>query len=170
MIPKIIIAAGLSLVAFLPISGTSAHTSGLFFERQSGAYIIELEYDTPVFKAQEAIRFGFVLEDAGSRQAEEFDHIWIRIIDTESNDRLIATGLARQATGPSTLLYMFADGGSYSFAISFRDSQGQDIATTSIPLTVEETENKFLPLMFIGLLVITLLSVSTGFFFGRRKT
>ncbi len=170
MITKSIFSIVGSLLFLLSFSVTSAHTSGLFIERFSGTYVIEVEYDTPVFRANEALRFGFLLEDITSREVKEFDHVWIRVIDTTTKDRLMATGLAYQSIGPTTLLYMFTRGGEYTFDLSFRDAQGQDIATTSISLAVEETQSIVTLAMATGVLLTTVVGLGVGFLFGRYKT
>lgn len=170
MITKSILSLVGSFLFLLSFSVTSAHTSGLFFERPSGEYVIEVEYDTPVFRANEALRFGFVLEQSVSREVQEFDHVWIRVIDTATKDRLMATGLAYQSIGPTTLLYMFTRGGEYAFDLSFRDAQGQDIATTSISLVVEETQSIVTPLLLLCSLLAGVVALGGGFLWGRGRT
>src|SRR6185436_21097244 len=83
-----------------------------------------------------AVRFDFELKDAKTEESKPYEQTWVRITDADGTRTWLATGLHHQPVGPTTLLYIFDQPGAYALNVSFRDADGDDIATTTFALAV----------------------------------
>jgi hypothetical protein len=133
---RIKLAAIVAIVSFVPALAL-AHTTGASWNAPSGPYTIDLGYDPTVFTAGQYSRFDFLLwrGPANTGQPAPFSQVWVRITRAGA-DTLLATGIWKQPVGPTTLLYEFTEPGSYTIETSYRDADGNDIATSSFPITV----------------------------------
>lgn len=122
----------LFLLLALPVE---AHFNGSSWEEIKGEYLVDVGYDAESFVAGEYVRFDFSLKDAPAQHPEDFAEVWVRVVSAEEGTRL-ATGVRRQPIGPTTLLYVFDRAGAYSLEVSFRDENGKDLATSSMPVAV----------------------------------
>jgi hypothetical protein len=145
--------AALSAVPFF----VHAHSLGASFEVLEGEHLIDIGYEPDVFREGRYTRFDFELRRASDKEFVPHDEIWVRIL--REKQTVLATGIRRQDIGPTTLLFTFEEAGEYRLEASYR-SNGRNIATTSIPLTIEEQEESFLSeygasliFLLIGLLV-----------------
>jgi hypothetical protein len=156
--------AAICISAALGLSGVAyAHSTGASFEQKNGAYVIDVGYDVSSFKAGEAVRFDFLLHDAADEKDLDFNHVWVRMVNTSEKQTELATGIAHQSIGPTTLLYVFPSGGTYTLEPSFRDAAGEDIATTSITISVAPAEDAgFSTASIVG----ALLAAFAGMFVG----
>lgn len=119
-----------------------AHTVGASWEKQSGSYLIDVGYDAPSIVAGQSVRFDFNLwKDSAESASADFVHVWVRIIKDKGT--LLATGIYHQSIGPTTLLYTFADAGSYTLEASFRNAGGDELASALFPITVSEARETF---------------------------
>lgn len=132
----------LTAVAFaiVLLSGATpvfAHGTESSWNIPSGSYTVDVGYDPSTFVAGQYTRFDFLLWRGGEKtnSSAAFNQVWIRI--QKGGDTLLATGILKQPVGPTTLLYEFTTPGSYTLDASYRDAEGNDIATSSIPITVE---------------------------------
>lgn len=129
------------IAALVPFSQADAHALGASFEATSTPYLIDVGYDPEVFETQRSARFDFELRDLESRDYVTYDHVWVRIIREKRT--LLATGVRRQDIGPTTLLYLFGEPGTYMLEVSYRRIDGEEFASTSFPLTVVPGKDDF---------------------------
>ncbi len=115
----------------------SAHTTGASWNATSGPYTVDVGYDPVTFTAGQYTRFDFLLWNgpANTSDQKDFSQIWVRIV-RDDNHTLLATGIWKQPVGPTTLLFEFAEAGSYTLEVSYRDRDGNDIAVAKFPITV----------------------------------
>lgn len=111
-----------------------AHVTGASFTSTSTPYVVDIGYDPINIMTGQYARFDFVLRNEKTGNPVPFDQIWVRI--THASDTLLATGLLHQSIGPTTLLYVFAEPGTYKLEPSFRDADGNEIVAASFPVTV----------------------------------
>lgn len=138
-----IVATVLLAGAFIP-AAAFAHTTGASWEAKVDSYLVDVGYDTTVFTAGDSSRFDFNLFDEKTRAQEGFTHVWVRMI--RDGTTLLATGIWHQPVGPTSLLYAFGEAGNYTLEVSFRDTDGNDIAVATFPITVvadSERSGKF---------------------------
>lgn len=148
-------AIGLFVFALLAMTAPAfAHTTGSSWNVPSGPYTVDVGYDPITFVAGQYTRFDFLLwkGPANTSPPAPFDQVWIRI--QKEDDTLLATGILKQSVGPTTLLYEFTQPGSYTLEASYRDADGNDIATSSFPITVEGGQGGTPILMPLMLFVI----------------
>lgn len=130
-----------SAIVFAAIPGISmAHTTGASWNATSSPYVLDVGYDPVTITTSEAERFDFLLwkGQVNTGEAVDYDHVWVRIIHDKRT--LLATGIRHQKFGPTTMLYEFRDPGEYAIETSFRDEDGNNIATASFPFTVSSEE------------------------------
>lgn len=147
-------------------SGASAHTSGAAYEQKSGAYTTDIGYSPTIFTASDYASFDFLLWRGPVNTGEPADYaqVWVRIIHEKNT--LLATGIFNQPFGPTGLLYDFARPGEYVLEASFRTEEGDEIASSTFPITVEKSPDAFpldpygIPLLsgFLALIVGALLA------------
>jgi hypothetical protein len=122
-----------------------AHVTGSSWETPVGKYTSDVGYDPVTFVAGQYTRFDFNLwigktstdsNGITSGTPQSFAQVWIRILNKNTQDTLLATGIWSQPIGPTTLLYDFEEPGNYTLEVSYRDAQGNDIAVVSIPISV----------------------------------
>lgn len=140
------------VVAFTMPAQVRAHNVGASFNATTSPYVIDVGYDTIPFTAGQSVRFDFVLRDEKTGATVPFDQVWVRI--TSAQDTQLATGLFHQPFGPTTLLYVFAAGGTYKIEPSFRSADGTEIAVASFPITVDENAATSSPVQKYALNVI----------------
>lgn len=112
-----------------------AHETGASFTATTTQYAIDIGYDPASFVAGQSVRFDFVLNEEKTDAPVAFDQVWVRI--TDADNTLLATGLLHQSIGPTTLLYVFSDPGSYKLESSFRNADGDEIAAATFPIHVQ---------------------------------
>ena len=79
-----------------------AHNSGASLEKSVPPYIVDIGYDPVSPVAGDRLLFDFTLVDTASTSIP-FDYVWVRI---EKDSRtILATGIAKAAYGPTSLLY-----------------------------------------------------------------
>ncbi len=143
-----------------------AHTTGASWEVVSGAYIVDVGYDTSIFTTDSPARFDFKLwQGPGTTTPAGFDQVWVRMLFGSST--ILATGLISQPVGPTTLLYQFGQPGAYTLSVSFRDKNGDEIATAGIPVTVDTAAQKDAGAIQWPLLVLGIL-IGAGALFAKR--
>ena len=139
----------------------SAHSTGASWEQPVGTtYFIDVGYDPISITAGQSARFDFSLwSDTVKTKPAKFDEVWTRVVSQDKNT-LLATGIRRQPLGPTTLLYTFEQGGSYSLQVSFRTVTGDEIAAAVFPFTVSQT----VPLAYLFVIASGLLGALLGAF------
>lgn len=165
------------LVAFVALVATcslaphfaNAHGDGASWEVPSGEYVADVGYDPGEFIAGEYTLFDFDLKKSDST-AVAFAEAWVRIKST--NDTYLATGIRKQPSGPTTLLYTFTTPGNYTLEVSYRDANSNELAVVSLPLTVGEGD-KAGSSVWLFCLVSVLVGMVAGTvgssLFSRRK-
>ena len=132
-----------------------AHNAGASWERSVGNYTIDVGYDPVDIVAGQSVRFDFNLwGDTAKTKTVEFAEVWTRI--TQNKDTLLATGIHEQPFGPTTLLYTFVQPGDYVLEVSFRSTNGDEIAAATFPFSGSGGAPK-VPLLFV--LVVGILGV-----------
>ena len=153
---------------------TNAHTTEASWNVVAGEYTIDLGYDPVAIVTGSGQIFNFILwkgsDDTGTQVG--YSHVWVRIL--RDNDTLLATGIAHQSIGPTTLLYTFDMPGAYTLEASFRNADGEDIASATFPIAVTSAQGSVLPAALnpvgiISLLCGLLLGFVLAFFFVRRR-
>ncbi len=131
-----------AFASFMP-SYAFAHASGASFMATSTPYVIDLGYDPEIFGTDTSTRFDFLLwkGQANTGAVADYDHVWVRVIRNAST--LYASGIAHQEVGPTTMLYTFDVAGEYEIETSFRDAQGDTIATAKFPFVVVSSESDY---------------------------
>ncbi len=152
---------------FLTTHIASAHLFGASLTATSGPYTVDLGYDPADISTTIAERFDFLLwrGPADTGVPVEYDHVWVRLVHEKKT--LLATGVRMQPFGPTTLLYLFKDSGSYTFDISFREADGDEIASAVFPLSVaSEDAVPYLPIVAVfGFFAVT----AATFVLWRRR-
>lgn len=121
--------------AFLVPAFALAHGDESSFEKPVGTALVDIGYTPTTMVVGESENFDFELRDASSTDTDKlFSQVWVRIVGTDGT--ILATGLYRQALGPTTMLYSFAKGGQYTLSASYRDGSGNEIAGAEFPITV----------------------------------
>jgi hypothetical protein len=154
-----------------PIS-SSAHVTGAFFEKEVGNFIVDIGYDPEIIVARESSAFSFDLLDKTNRDPQEFTSIWVKIDKGEQTT--LATGIARQSLGITTLLYTFPEAGEYELNVRYQ-SGDDSIAEASFPIVVEEGEGgslfgKFSSQIIVGFsLISTIGAFILGTILSKRR-
>jgi hypothetical protein len=162
------IALGVLCAGIVCIPFVYAHESGASWEEQVGEYLIDIGYEPEEFRAGDSIRFDFALKDS-TGATENFDEVWVRIVDETSKKTALATGIRRQSVGPTTLLYAFGHKGPYSLEASYRTADGEEIAAHAFPVAVTPDQQKGpAPLFLIGIGALALAGLCV-WIFGRRR-
>ena len=66
------------LVLIIP-GAVFAHQTGVSFEKEIGAYVVDIGYDPPQPQDGERIVFDFNLKSKGEKMPEDFDYVWVRL-------------------------------------------------------------------------------------------
>ena len=124
------------------------HTTGASWNAPSGKYTVDVGYDPAVFVAGQYTRFDFLLwkGPVNTGDPANYAQIWVRVL--HSGRTILATGIWKQPVGPTTLLYQFEEPGTYTLETSYRNEDGDDIATASFPITVAAGERTVTVLPF----------------------
>lgn len=164
--------AGAVLCTVAVVCGVSApdaraHSLGASFEATSSAYLIDIGYDPVDFVAGYSSRFDLELRNA-AREMQDFGHVWVRI--TKDDRTVLATGVAQQDLGPTSLLYVFETPGTYELNASYRNDSGV-IAEAAFPITVTaDPALRAFPTELIAVFAAGLtLGVGISVAWGRRK-
>ena len=142
------------LVLLVLPSTTRGHSEGASWSEKVGEYTVDVGYEPASIKSSMPARFDFALwkDDEATGMQADYDHVWVRII--YDKETFLATGIARQEVGPTTLLYTFDASGSYSLETSFRDKEGNDIAVANFPITVAgRADSQEYPLLILAALL-----------------
>lgn len=131
---SVIIGALVLLFLLACAARVDAHGLGASFEATSTPYIVDVGYDPVDFVAGYSSRFGLELLNE-ARDILEYDHAWVRI--TREGVTVLATGIAKQSLGPTTLLYVFQTPGEYTLHVSYRTEEDV-LAEASFPIQVVE--------------------------------
>lgn len=113
-----------------------AHSEGASFEKQAGGYIIDIGYEPENPQAGQRLLLNFSLLDTEERP-EDFTSVWVRLED--GGESVVATGVAKPALGPATLLMKMPSAGELTLYARFERS-GTVLAEASFPLSVGEGE------------------------------
>ncbi len=131
----------------------SAHGDGASFEKQSGAYLVDIGYDPAPPVAGRYTLFDFNILHVADNTEADFSHVWVRVLDGENV--LLATGVHRQQFGATTMLFAFPQSGVYTLEASFRNDAGE-VASASFEVPVSPPEGGplteeawFLPAIFM---------------------
>ncbi len=129
----------------------SAHGEGLSWEVTSGPHLIDVGYEPETFVAGRYIRFDLLLREPVSGEVlTMYDHVWVRI--RKDKETLLATGIVRQALGPTTLLYTPDSAGDYALEVSYRDAEGEEVAEAELPFTVSSGSGSFMVPWYVAVL------------------
>jgi hypothetical protein len=124
------------LFGFLEVRIALAHTTGAYWHQQEGAYFADVGYDPATFQAGMYTRFDFNILHESDNSNADFAEVWVRILNKDTKDTLLATGIWHEPIGPTTLLYDFLQPGNYILDTSFRDGSGNEIVDAQFPITV----------------------------------
>jgi hypothetical protein len=149
-----------TLVALPAVS--LAHGSGVSHEATDGAYFIDIGQEPTRLIDTDNAMFDFGLSHADTKEAAPFDHMWVRIL--KEGDIVLATGIRKQAFGPTTLLYSFPGAGGYSFEVSFRTKDGETMAKTSFSVDVTAAKNSFMSRTWQFLLAFSAVILAFGLY------
>jgi hypothetical protein len=78
--------------------------------------------------------FDFVLRDAAKNTPQDYAYVWVRIV--HADETLLAAGIHHQILGPTTFLYEFTAAGEYALAVSYRNKDDEEIASSTFPMSV----------------------------------
>ena len=145
-----------------------AHSEGTSLEKQVGDYVVDIGYEPENLQAGQRLLLNFDLLDTEERP-KDFTSVWVRL--EEGSESLLATGVAKPAIGPATLLIKLPASGGVTLYARF-ERAGTVLAEASFPLSVGEGEQsgsdgsrKLLLGGLAGLIVGAL-----GAFFLKRRT
>jgi hypothetical protein len=148
-----------------------AHSTGAFWGIQDGAYTLDVGYEPVTFVEGRYARFDFLLwkGPADTGTAEGFAQVWVRIIGADKQT-LMAGGIWKQPYGPTTLVFTFPESGQYALEASYRDADGNDIASATFPITVEADGGSPVTFGSVAVFVAGLLVGAVALFIiGRRR-
>lgn len=157
----------LAILAFSVPFAVSAHSLGSSFEATTSPYFIDIGYTPDVFEAGASARFEFELRDLATRDLFDYDHVWVRI--SRGREALLATGVAHQDLGPTTLLYEFAEPGEFSLDVSYRSGRMGEIATSSFPVTVFPAKEQGFDRTLVAWIATLAVSAAAGFGAARAR-
>lgn len=127
---------GILLLGCLVVpSIASAHSGGKSFTATVGSHVVDIGYEPAMFAAGTRSSFDFQLWTLEEMPAE-YDHVWVRVLRDDA--ALLATGVAHQSVGPTTLLYTFGEPGAYRLEASYRTDDGEEVASASFSFMVSE--------------------------------
>ena len=148
-----------------------AHGAGASLEAPSAPYLIDIGIEPEIFESGVPVRFDFALLDLDTGDVAEFDHVWVRV--TDENTTYLATGVHMQEVGPTTLLYSFEIPGTYVLDVSFRESDGTQLANANFPLNVVSSgdrDNERNPMVRIaGAVLLLILGILLGLFYSKTR-
>lgn len=114
----------------------SAHGTGASFEQDAGTYRVDIGYEPEELRAGDTLLLNFNLLTSEGRPAN-FSSVWVRI--EEGSESILATGVAKPAVGPATLLLTLPT--SAEFTLHVRFERGETVlAEASFPFTVAPGE------------------------------
>lgn len=152
--PITYIVSTVACIAALFPHSVFAHATGASLYATTSPYVIDLGYDPVVAFAGESMRFDFVLANEKTNTNAAYAQVWVRIKDEEQT--LLATGVFRQPFGPTTMLYVFPKPGTYTIQPSYRDADGNELASASFPIQVQSSQSRspFPDIILYGALVL----------------
>ena len=159
-------AAALMALPFLVF----AHQTGVSFEKEIGAYLIDTGYDPPQPQGGERIVFDFNLKSKTDKTPEPFDYVWVRL--EKDTSTLLATGIARADFGPTSLLYQIPENMSGNLSVNVRYQKGdQALAETdfTIPVTVPRRAPSDFMIPIVSAIVGAAVAAGISFFILRRR-
>ncbi|MBI2108713.1 MAG: hypothetical protein HYT93_00830 [Parcubacteria group bacterium] len=143
------------LLILIPYALVDSHGLGTSIEVIEGDYLADIGYDAFLIEAQTPVRFDFGLFSSteelwqpnndgtytsNSALPVDFDNLWVRVEETESNNRTIfATGIQQPTFGPTTMLFSFLKEGAYTMYIRFQNAKDEKIVEVKLPITVEKS-------------------------------
>lgn len=146
--------SGIVCAMLLP-GAVSSHSLGVSLEATDGQNLIDIGYDPIELTDGTSAVFDMSLKKVDTREAVDFHHVWVRVV--QERQTVLATGVARQELGPTTLVYVFPSAGAYTLEVSYRAIDGTVIASSSFPLTVESSDSRsggFWYMLGAGLLIV----------------
>jgi len=166
----------LAMVALLATASLQnfAHAhggAGQSVEKIVGEYLVTLEYSELSLTADESVRFTFELSLNEAAENVPFTDIWVRIME---GNKLLFAGLIKEADfSPTGISYAFPKGGEYELTARFQN-EGEAIAETSFPLTVEESEqasggDRGFSIFLFGIPVAGLIGLAIGLLFSSMR-
>lgn len=100
-----------------------AHNSGASLEKSVPPYIVDIGYDPVSPVAGDRLLFDFTLVDTASTSIP-FDYVWVRI--EKEKRTILATGIAKAAYGPTSLLYAIPEDLSGELQLFVRYQRGDE--------------------------------------------
>ena len=154
------IPALLFVAVFVPALAAHAHVTGASWELKQDGYVVDVGYDPTTFDAGSYTRFDFNLKKESDSSQVDFAEVWVRII--KDKDTYLATGLRHEPIGPTTLLYVFPQAGSYTLEASFRTDDGTELTVASFPISATSDAGTSLSIV-VFLLVGILVGIAAGY-------
>ena len=125
-----------SLVSIIVPLVAFAHGDGASFERQVGDYIVDVGYEPENPQVGERLLLDLNILNA-DESPQDFTSVWVRL--EEGGGSVLATGVAKSAVGPTTLLMKMPSAGEFTLYARFELS-GTVLAEASFSLSVGEGE------------------------------
>ncbi len=140
---------GATCLALVIPGAVFAHQTGVSFEKEIGAYFVDIGYDPPQPQGGERIVFDFNLKSKVDKTPEDFDYVWVRLEKDKST--LLATGIARADFGPTSLLYQVPNDLHGDLTVNVRYQKGdQALAETEFTIPVASRARSFVELVSLA--------------------
>lgn len=142
-----------------------AHDTGASFERQVGAYLVDIGYSEPDPVMGQSVVFDFGLEKDGEEAS--FTDAWIKIEDKDGV--VLATGIHNATYGGAKLTYAFPESGSYIISVRYeRADDALAEASFELPVTAGDSTSKF-SFDAISAALGLLIGIGIGFLVALRR-
>lgn len=144
----------LLLFSFLFQENVLGHGLGQSFQKESGDYTIEFEYDSLEVTSDDAVPYSFRLINTEDGSVAEFDTVLVRFVEKDINTTHLVARLAEDTLvdglARTTLLL---EAGEYDVELNFQDEEAETFADATFDLTVlggETGSQTSLPIRLLG--------------------
>lgn len=148
-----------------------AHTTGSYVEKQVGEYILDIGYDPAQLIAGDRVIFDLGVLRA-DRSPIEYDNVWVRLV--QGSTTLLATGIARQEYGPTTLLYRLPQESAEPLVANLRfELKDGTHLESSIELPVSALSGPFYTktwVLCVAVAALGALAAAAAFSMARRRS
>jgi hypothetical protein len=163
----------LTAIVILIPAGATAHTLGTSFEKEVGAYKIDIGYEPAFQQGNDRVVFDFGTFTSAD-ELVDFDYVWVRL--EHEKRTLLATGIAHADFGPTSLLFTLPENLRGEIVVHVRYQRDDEaLAEASFPLNVTESPDarrqRLLPILVgITMLIVGAIAgiAGTQIFRARR--
>lgn len=144
-----------------------AHSMGVSHEETIGEYYVDIGYDPEVLRAGERVVFDFGTLTKKTAPVD-FDYVWVRLMSDEKT--VFASGIARAAYGPTSLLYTVPRETQSELRVVARYQLGDDaLAETTFSLPVQQYKDVSWLWWALAPFLLTCAGALLGFFISYRR-